>query len=283
MEGKQVVITGGTSGIGRAAAVELARRGAEVVVTGRDPRRAEVTLEAMRRGSAPDRHRAVLADMASLAEVERMAQDILGQRERLDILINNAGSWFLSPQRSADGYEKTFAVNHLSHFLLTARLLPRLIQSEDGRVITTSSSAHTYGTLPLDDPTMSQGLGGQRDYARSKLANVLFTRELARRLAGTDVFAASFHPGFIDTNLGMNNALVRPLLFILFKLFGRSVDEGASTAVYLATAPRDDLEHGAYYRDSRPVTPAAQARDDGAARRLWQLSEKLTAVQYNLL
>jgi NAD(P)-dependent dehydrogenase (short-subunit alcohol dehydrogenase family) len=262
--------------------MELARRGAKVLINGRDERRGKDALEAVEALSPSTEHQLILASLANLESVEAMARQILERTESLDVLINNAGSLYLLRRESTDGFEKTFAVNHLAHFALTGHLLPRLQEAPEARVITTASGAHHSGKIDFEDIHLRRGYGGQRAYAHSKLANILFTRELARRLKGSSISATSFHPGFVATNLAKNNWFARPFISILFALFGRSPDKGARTAVFLASAPREEIQSGGYYVDETLVRPAPQAEDDEAARRLWDLSEELTGTRYGL-
>jgi NAD(P)-dependent dehydrogenase (short-subunit alcohol dehydrogenase family) len=271
IDGKLVVITGASSGIGAAAAVELARRGAEVVPVGRDAARLEKV--AAKVGQEP-----VQADFASLAQVRRLAAELLARHERIDVLVNNAG---LMPGRrtlTEDGYETAFAVNHLAPFLLTSLLLDRLRESAPSRVVTTSSDAHRGGLIDLDDLRLERRWSTMRAYSNSKLANVLFTFELARRLEGSGVAANCFHPGVIRTRLTRKASI--PLLVgaALAAPFLGSPKRGAATLVHLAASDEGGEVSGGYFESSRLGRPSAQAQDAELAAALWERSEALTAA-----
>ena len=266
-----IVVTGASSGIGAAGAVELARRGVTVVPVGRDERRlAKVAREV---GTEPLR-----ADLASLTEVRRLAEELLARHERIDVLVNNAGVMPGRRRVTEDGFELTFAVNHLAPFLLTNLLLDRLRESAQARVVTTSSVAHHGGLIDLDDLQLERGWRGMRAYSNSKLANILFTRELARRLDGTGVVANCFHPGVIRTRLTRRS---NPLLMVGARLaapFLGSPKTGAETLVYLATAPEAAEVSGGYFENCAPGRPSAQSQDDALATALWDRSAKLTGL-----
>lgn len=276
MNGKVCVVTGATSGIGKAAATALARRGAQVVLVGRDRGRSEAAAAELA-GAAASPPRVEIADLSSMAQVRALAER-LGALDRIDVLINNAG--FVAGQRriTADGFEEVFAVNHLAPFLLTNLLLGKLTGSAPARVITVTSDAHTAARLNLDDLQLEHGWDSWRSYANSKLANILFTRELARRLDGTGVTANCAHPGVVRSGFGREG---RPLLRIglmFARPFLLSPERGASTVVYLATSPDVAGATGGYYVKSQLREPSRAAQDDAAARRLWELSEELTGL-----
>ncbi len=275
MGGEVCVVTGATSGIGKATATALARLGAQVVLVGRDRGRAEATAaDLTAAGASPPRLE--IADLASMAQVRALAGR-LGALERIGVLVNNAG--LMSGQRrvTADGFDEVFAVNHLAPFLLTSLLLGQLTAAS-ARVITVTSDAHAAARLDLDDPQLERGWDGWRAYANSKLANILFTRELARRLAGTGVTANCAHPGMVRTRFGREARLPMRAAVTLARPFMRSPQRGASTIVYLATSPEVAGATGGYYVKRQRREPSAAARDDAAARRLWQLSEELTGL-----
>jgi retinol dehydrogenase 12 len=276
MNGKVCVVTGATSGIGKATATALARQGAQVVLVGRDRGRSEATAAELARVAASP-PRVELADLASMDQVRALAGR-LGALDRVDVLVNNAG--FVAGQRrvSADGFDEVFAVNHLAPFLLTNLLLGRLKASAPARVIMVTSDAHTAARLDLDDLQLEHGWDSWRSYANSKLANILFTRELARRLQGTGVTANCAHPGVVRTGFGRS---ARPLLRLgltIARPFLLSPERGASTIVYLATSPDVAGATGGYYVKSQLREPSPAARDDATARRLWELSEELTGL-----
>ena len=277
MQGQVCVITGATSGIGKAAAAALARQGAEVIVVGRDPGRAEATAAAIQADGAPP-PKVEIADLARLDQVRALAGRLNQTLDRVDVLINNAGLVLNERQVTPDGYEHVFAVNHLAPFLLTNLLRPKLTASAPARVITVSSDAHTAARLDLDDPNLEHGWSSWRSYSNSKLANILFTRELARRLDGTGVTANCLHPGVVRTGFGRD---ARPLMRVgitIAKPFMLSPDRGADTMVYLASSPDVAAKTGGYYVKRQLREPSAAARDDGLARRLWEVSERLTGL-----
>jgi NAD(P)-dependent dehydrogenase (short-subunit alcohol dehydrogenase family) len=277
MQGQVCVVTGATSGIGKAAAAALAQQGAEIIVVGRDPARAEATAAAIQAGGAPP-PKVEIADLARLDQVRALAGRLNQTLDRIDVLINNAGLVLNERQVTPDGYEHVFAVNHLAPFLLTNLLRPKLTASAPARVITVSSDAHTAARLDLDDPNLEHGWSSWRSYSNSKLANILFTRELARRLDGTGVTANCLHPGVVRTGFGRD---ARPLMRVgitIARPFMLSPERGADTIVYLASSPDVAAKTGGYYVKREPREPSAAARDDGLARGLWETSERLTGL-----
>jgi NAD(P)-dependent dehydrogenase (short-subunit alcohol dehydrogenase family) len=277
MQSQVCVVTGATSGIGKAAAAALARQGAEIIVVGRDPGRAEATAAAIQADGAPP-PKVEIADLARLDQVRALAGRLNQTLDRVDVLINNAGLVLNERQVTPDGYEHVFAVNHLAPFLLTNLLRPKLTASAPGRVITVSSDAHTAARLDLDDPNLEHGWSSWRSYSNSKLANILFTRELAGRLDGTGVTANCLHPGVVRTGFGRD---ARPLMRVgitIAKPFMLSPERGADTMVYLASSPDVAAKTGGYYVKRQLREPSAAARDDGLARRLWEISERLTGL-----
>jgi NAD(P)-dependent dehydrogenase (short-subunit alcohol dehydrogenase family) len=278
MKGKTVVITGATSGIGEVAALKLASMGARIVAVARDRARGEATLVRLR-GVAPGiEHRVHYADLSLIAEMKRVAGDIAKTESRIDVLINNAGAMFESRRVTRDGLEQTFALNHMSYFVITQELHDLLIASAPARVINTSSEAHRRNQLDFDDLQASKNYTGFRVYGRSKLANILFTRELARRLAGTGVIANCLHPGFVNTRFGDEGTGWFSTGFRLVKKFAITPEKGAETIVYLASSPEASDVTGEYFYQCRPKTPTSEAQDDVAAKRLWEESEKLAGA-----
>lgn len=264
MVGKSVLVTGATGGIGQVTARELARRGARVYIVGRNAgKTARVAQEIGAAGT-------LVADLSELAQVRRAASEFREQVGELDVLVNNAGAFYGRRQETREGLELTWALNHLAPFLLTRELLPLLRASGDARVVTVASEAHRSGRIRLDDPEFRRGYRGWAAYSQSKLANILFARELARREPG--VSSNSLHPGLVRSGFAHNNGGGISRLWSLVDRFGITPEEGARTSLRLASDP--DLHvSGGYFRQEREVRPAAQALDDGAAERLWQLSE----------
>jgi NAD(P)-dependent dehydrogenase (short-subunit alcohol dehydrogenase family) len=278
MQGKTVVITGATSGLGRLAALDLARMGARIVQIARNRQRAERTLAALREAGPGVAHAVHLADLSLMAQVKRVGAEIAAAEPRVDVLINNAGSIFGRRGVTAEGLELTFATNHMAYFLLTRALLPSLMAAGAARIVSTASGAHFGHRLDFDDLQMTRGYRARTAYGRSKLANILFTRELARRLAGTGVTANCLHPGFVATNFGQrNNGLFGLAMRIAIRFAGRP-EPGAATIVYLASDPAVAGVSGDYFRDCAVKRPSAEARDDAAARRLWEESERIADV-----
>jgi NAD(P)-dependent dehydrogenase (short-subunit alcohol dehydrogenase family) len=276
MKGKVCVVTGATSGIGKAAATAVARLGATVVLVGRDRRRTEAVAAEIGSVSATP-PQAEIADLASLDQVRGLAGR-LARLERIDVLVNNAGLVLGERRITPDGFEYVFAVNHLAPFLLTSLLLPKLTASAPARVVTVTSDAHSAARLDLSDPNLERGWDSWRSYANSKLANILFTRELARRLDGTGVTANCAHPGVVRTGFGRE---ARPLLRLgvtIARPFMASPERGADTIVYLASSPDVEDQAGGYYVKRQRREPSAAARDDAAARKLWDLSETMTGL-----
>jgi len=274
MNGKVCVVTGATSGIGRAAATALAGLGAQVVLVGRDRARAEAAAAELRGAAAPPRLE--IADFTSMAQVRELAGRLTAL-EHIDVLVNNAGLVAGRRRITADGFDETFAVNHLAPFLLTNLLLGKLTAAP-ARVITVTSDAHTAARLDLDDPQLERGWNSWRAYANSKLANILFTRELARRLDGTGATANCAHPGVVRTGFGRDAAMPLRLGLTIARPFLLSPQRGADTVVYLATSPEVSTATGGYYVKRQRREPSAAARDEDAARRLWRLSEELTGL-----
>lgn len=279
--GKTVVVTGGTSGIGKAAAAELARRRGNVVITARDRSRGEAALAEITRSAGWAQVELAELDLASLASVRACAGRLLAEHERLDVLVLNAGGMKTQRQETEDGFEWTFQVNHLGHHLLTRLLEERLVASAPSRVVVVSSVIHRRsGGIDFDDLQAADGYRGMKVYARAKLANLLFARELARRLDGTGVTVNALHPGTARTGWGGDGdarGLLRLGLFLGRPLF-LSPQQAAQTVVHLAAAEEMEGRTGGYYVRRRRATPAAVGRDVDAARRLWQVSEELLGL-----
>jgi retinol dehydrogenase-12 len=279
LQGRVVVITGASSGIGEAAAVELARLGATVVPVGRDRRRLDHVARQIERVNPGGAAQPLQADFASLGQVRELADALREQHPRIHVLVNNAGMVSGSRSLTDDGYESTFAVNHLAPFLLTNLLLDVLEESAPARVVTTSSDAHGSGSIDLDDLQGERKWSAWSAYSNSKLANVLFTRALAKRLDPAEVTANCLHPGVIRTRLGRGTALPIRLGWRAAALFFKSPSRGASTIVHLASSDEGGQVTGEYFIDSRRARPSRKAQDDDLAERLWEASERLTGIQ----
>jgi NAD(P)-dependent dehydrogenase (short-subunit alcohol dehydrogenase family) len=280
LNGKVFLVTGATEGIGKAAARAFARRGATVVLVGRNPAKtAQVQAEIQAKmGNGPVE--TVVGDLSLMAETRRVAAEFKARHDRLDVLVNNAGAVFDSRQMTAEGIELTFALNHLGYFLLTHELRPLLEQTPGARVVSTSSGAHRMGNFDFDDLVKREKVyGGFQVYGDSKLANILFTRELARRLQPSGVVANCFHPGVVDTGFARNG---RGLTYWMVKtsywLIARTPEKGAETLIWLATSPEAAVRTGGYFYNRREARIRKEGRDDALAARLWTLSERLCGL-----
>lgn len=279
MKDKVVLITGATNGIGRVAALELAKMGARVVIVGRSREKTEaVRQEILAAGGYAD---GLLADLSVMDEVRQLAENFRAHYDRLDVLLNNAGAIFARRQITADGLEKTFALNHLSYFLLTHHLLGMLKASAPARIVNVSSDAHRSVQMNFDDlqHENSYGMNGFQAYGRSKLANVLFTYELARRLAGTGVTANALHPGFVATGFGRNMPGLMNRVMGIMHRFALTPEQGAQTLIYLASSPEVEGITGKYFDKNRPVRSSPASYDETAQKRLWNISERLAGLQ----
>lgn len=277
LTGKTVLITGGTGGIGRVTARELARMGAQVVITGRNPERAAETVTEIQHSTGNPHVAALLGDLSVQADVRRLAEAFRQRYDRLDVLINNAGAVFFRRQVTVEGFEMTLALNHLAPFLLTNLLLDLLQRSSPARIINVSSSAHRGARLNLEDLNNSRRYMGWWVYCQSKLMNVLFTNELARRL-GSSVTANSLHPGFVATNFGRSNRGILGLLWSAIDLAAISPERGAQTSIYLASSPEVAGVSGEYFEDCKPRRADPAAYDAELARRLWDASRAMNGV-----
>ncbi len=281
MQGKTVVITGGNTGIGKETARELARMGARVAIGVRDVSKGEAAAAEIHADNGAG-VRVFALDLASFSSIRAFARQILAAYERIDVLILNAGLVLQKRQETAEGIEATFGINHLGHFLLTELLLDRIRASAPARIVVVSSDAHRRARQPLDaDIAQRRTYSGMRAYCESKLANILFTRELSRRLEGTSVTVNALHPGVVATEFARNedvSGLVNAFQKVM-SVFYKSARRGAETTIYLASSPEVGGVTGGYFVNCRPTKPSRPARDDNAARWLWDESERLIAIK----
>jgi len=278
LSGRVCVVTGASSGIGRATARALAGAGATVALVCRDRRRGEETVTALRAESGNGAVALFLADLSSQAEIRRLAAALSDRYPAIHGLINNAGVFNLRHSLTVDGIETVFAVNHLAYFLLTHLLLDTLKRSAPARIVNVASDAHRFGTIDLDDLGHARRYRAMRVYGASKLANILFTYELARGLAGTGVTANCLHPGAVATRLGHNNGRVASVITKLLKPFFRTPEQGAATAVYLASSPAVEDVSGRYFVNCHEARSSRATYDAELARRLWAASARLTGI-----
>lgn len=276
MHEKTCMVTGATAGIGLATARALAQLDARVILVGRNPEKCTRVVESIRQETGNTKVDCLLADLSDQAQIHHLALQFQESYPRLDVLVNNAGGIFLRRQESVDGLEMTFALNHLSYFLLTLLLLDILQDSAPARIVNVASNSHYGQKLDFDNLQMARGYRARQAYGRSKLANVLFTFELARRLQGTGVTANALHPGFVATDIGMNNGWLVRLFKLLMRPVAITPEQGCLTSVYLATSPEVEGVSSEYYVECKPVRADPAAYDLEAARKLWEISEELT-------
>ena len=291
MKSKVVVITGATSGIGQVAAEKLAAMGARIVQVARDRERGQAAMARLNLIAPGIPHTIHYADLSRLREMKRVAAEIAQAEPRIDVLINNAGAMFGKRELTEDGMERTFALNHMSYFVMTQGLRLRLAASSPARVVNTSSDAHKAGTVDFADLQSEKAyqfslpdwvrFGGPafKVYARSKLMNILYTRELARKLAGTGVTANSLHPGFVATRFGDQTGGLIGFGIGIAKRFALTPEQGAETVVYLASSPEVAAVSGEYFHKCRTETPTKEAQDDVKAQRLWAETAKLSGIE----
>ena len=279
MKDKICLITGATSGIGKAAAVQLAELGATVVLVGRNSEKTSAAVEDVKEQTGNQEVYFLIADLSSQQAIRQLADDFKAHHQRLDVLVNNAGALMLSRQESIDGIEMTLALNHLSYFLLTNLLLDVLKSSSPSRIVNVASDSHQNAHLDFEDLQIQQKYRGYKAYGRSKLANMLFTYELARRLEGTGVTANGLHPGLVATSfLATNNGLRGRVFNFFVRRAGRSAENGARTITYLATSSDVEGVTGGYFMDEGVVDSSQASYDKDASLRLWQVSEELTGL-----
>jgi NAD(P)-dependent dehydrogenase (short-subunit alcohol dehydrogenase family) len=276
VRGKRVLITGATNGIGLAAAEELARRGAQLAIVARSDAKAAAGVERISAAAAGAAVDVLKGDLTSQESIRAIAGDALERYPRIDVLVNNAGAVFEKRELSPEGLERTWALNHVAAFLLTELLLDRLKASAPARIVTTSSDAHKGAQIPWDDLNAERSYGqrGFRRYGQTKLANILFTVELARRLEGSGVTANCFHPGVVATGFNRNNSVFMRTAMAAIRPFSRSPEKGAATLVWLVDSEEAGRENGGYFVDCKREQPEPAARDSDAARRLWEITEQ---------
>jgi retinol dehydrogenase-14 len=278
MRGRVCLVTGATSGIGKATAHALAAMGASVVLVGRDTQKGGATVQRIREDTGNEEVEFLRADLSSQTSIRELADQVLAEHDRLHVLVNCAGAFFRDRNVTIDGLEMTFALNHLAYFLLTTLLLDLLEGSAPARVVNVTSGAHSTGRIDFEDLQGERGYRGQAAYNQSKLANVLFTYELARRLDGTGVTVNCVHPGVVRTNFGrQNQPLAWRLVISIVAPFMRSLEKGAETVVYLSSDPEIETVTGKYFHDLKPKRSSKLSYDEAVGARLWQVSEELTA------
>lgn len=279
LHGKRCVITGATSGIGQATAIALARAGADLTLVCRSRERGETTRARIHTAAPEAAVDVVIADLSSQDEVRRAAAELLDDPRPIHVLLNNAGVVNLRHSTTVDGIETTFAVNHLAYFLLTLLLLDRLRATPGARIVNVASDAHKFSRMDFDDLGREKNFRWMRVYGQSKLANILFTRELARRLEGEDVTVNALHPGGVSTGLGANNGpLIHRVAMTLARPFLKSPESGARTSIHLATSPVVAGVSGAYFASCKQTPGSRESRDPEVARRLWEVSERMTGL-----
>jgi NAD(P)-dependent dehydrogenase (short-subunit alcohol dehydrogenase family) len=273
MDNKLCMVTGATAGIGYYTTLEIARMGAKVIMVGRDQEKCVATMKRIQEDSGNQTVEYLLADLSSQDQIRALAETFYRQYDHLDVLVNNAGGFFMRRRLSVDGFEMTFALNHLNYFLLTNLLLDAIKASQSARVVNVSSDSHRGQILDFNDLQLTKGYNPMRAYGRSKLANVLFTYELSRHLAGTHVTANALHPGMVATDIWRKvNRWLTPLIDLVIRRVALPPEEGAQTSIYLATAPELDGTTGKYFTLKQPVQSDPATYDGKAAQRLWDLS-----------
>lgn len=279
MSGKRVLLTGATNGIGEVTAIELAKLGADLTLVARSKDKASATEQRIKAAAPNARVEFLFADLSVMSEVRRVASEFKARHSRLDVLINNAGATFSSRSVTSDGFEMTFALNHLGYFVLTTELLDVLKASAPSRVVSVASAGHKLGSINFDDLQSERWYEGVRAYSNSKLANILFSNELARRLQGTGVTSNAVHPGAVKTGFGKNTPGWFKLAVQLATPFLISAEKGARTTLYVATAPELEGVTGKYFAKQKEKRPARHALDAEVARRLWEETYKLVAAK----
>lgn len=281
MQGKNILITGSSRGIGFETALGLAKLGAHVIVVSHDQAHCEEAVAQIQTVAGEDAARYYTADLASQEAIRTLAAEVKTDYTHLEVLVNNVGGWFRKYQESPDGIEMTFALNHLSYFLLTGLLLDLLKTSAPARIVNVSSDAHRQvDRIHFDNIGFKGEFTTMKAYAQSKLANILFTHELARKLEGTSVSVNALHPGFVNSHLYRNFGLLEPLVRLFAGIGGKNVQEGAQTSIYVASSPALNLVSGKYFADEELVRSSDASYDQYTAERLWDLSEEMTGLRY---
>ncbi|TFF95380.1 MAG: SDR family oxidoreductase [Promethearchaeota archaeon] len=284
MRGKNVMITGANSGIGKQTGIDLAKMGATIIMIARNKERAFAALEEIKEASKSEKIDLFIADLSDQDSIRSMVKNFKKNYKKLDVLINNAGIMLTKRRSTKEGYEMTLATNHLGHFLLTSLLLQTLIKSAPARIINVSSVAHKFGNLDFDDLQLEENFNGLLAYGNSKLANIMFTYALARHLEGTGVTVNALHPGTVKTNFGKRNESRWSRLFFKFlHLFFSDVKKGAKTSVYLASSPEIEEISGKYFVKSKLKKSSRASYDEEVQEKLWTISEKLTHTSYTQL
>lgn len=275
MHDKICLVTGASRGIGFYTARGLALEGAHVVLVGHDKERGQAAVQRIQESAGEDAATFMLADLSSQDQIYQLSQAFHEQYAALHVLVNNAGGWFLRRTESVDGIEMTWALDYINYFVTTNLLLDMLQASAPARIVNVASESHRGAEMHFDDLQLRKGYGGMAAYGQAKLADVLLTYELARRLAGTGITANALHPGFVKTHIGKQNPLVSPFLNVIHFFFAKSPEEGAETSVYLASSPEVEGISGKYFIDKKPRPSSPASYDEEAARRLWEASEKM--------
>ena len=282
LTGRVCMVTGATSGIGKYTATALASQGAELVITGRNPGKIEATVQQIKAETGNDTVHHLLADFSDLDQVRELAAQFKERFPRLDVLVNNAGSFFNTRRETQYGVEKTFLVNHLAPFLLSNLLIDTMQASSPARIVNVSSDAHQYGTMDLKDLGFKRGYVGMKAYARSKLANILFTYEAVRRLGESSISVNALHPGHVATDIWKTNfSIVGPALKWVMGLFALSPEEGAANSIFLASSPDVAELSGKYFVKREPAQSSPLSYDEDLAKKLWEISEELTSIRSN--
>ncbi|MEM7020373.1 MAG: SDR family oxidoreductase [Pseudomonadota bacterium] len=276
MKDRTCIVTGATDGIGKITARTLAEQGAHVILVAQNAEKGAVVVDEILQLTGNRELQFLPADLSSQADIRQLANTILHRCQHIDVLINNAGAIFMRRQESVDGIEMTWALNHLGYFLLTQLLLERIIESGRSRIVNVSSIVHRGMSLNVGDLEFKQGYAGFKAYRHSKLANILFTRALAKRLANTEVTANCLHPGAVGSHFGWNNGAFARFFLKLGRPFLKTPEQGAQTSIHLAVSPAVENISGEYFENKKSAQPSQAAQDEGMSEKLWQLSEQMT-------